>query len=494
MSKNLISSLALLALCASVASADQFINRKTGDSFYGYPTNRTRKGKTQIYLQQDDKFKNQTVDLSEYAITYGSQGRRNIVIVIPVTHPDIILSGTVSKLLAATIKQAANKGPRYIILEIDSPGGRGEYMKEICTSIDETDNCPVIAFISGGKVGGAYSAAAAIAMACNAIIISPGAQIGTFAPDSSFKTNSREKNKKSENIYASRNLASYASFAASLAEKNGRAGIVAAAMLDTSIEVIEVSVDDAGGSKFINRDDRKSSDSTVRLWSKPISLQTSDPDSSSGKTSTVSAYQLTMTAKDAFDAGIAQKIASSRSELIAILGATDAKLTVTQRIVKATKKFTQNKRIMASLFINIEELSARQVELETLLDELAREMWYGSNSYEDRRLRRAEQEYIKRELERRRPNKYSRKTDPKLVGMRKGRYNRGPDDINPYLIRENMLLGELGQVLEALSVKYRQAIVLARKHPGILPTGVELRAIEKSYDVIQAKRNSGRFR
>lgn len=479
MTKKLITAIALLALCVSVASADQFINRATGESFYGYPTNRTRKEKTKIYVQQDDKFENKTVNLAEYAITYGAQGRRNNVIVIPIAHPDMIVSGTVSKALANTIKQAANKGPRYIILEIDNPGGRGEYMKEICTAIDETVNCPVIAFISGGRVGGAYSVAAAMAMTCNALIMSPDAQIGTLAPDSALTAKNPDQDENSENTYASNNLASYAPFAASLAEKNGRPGVLAAAMLDTSINVIEVSVDDAGTRKFIDKDDKEPSDSIIRSWSKLIGQQPKS--SSAGR-----AKQLTMTAKDALDAGIVQKIVSSRSELIKMLGASDAKLTVTRRIDKEIKKFAQNKRIVAGLFLNIEGLSARQNELSIAMEELASEIRYG-NTPEQRRLRRIEQEYLERELMR---NNNRRQNRP--VDMRDRRASQS-NDIDPYAIRKNMLLSELSLVLEALSGKYRQAIVLARKHPGVLPLSTDLRTVERSYDEIQARRNSGRL-
>lgn len=500
MARHILAGLVLIALFAQSVQADQFLNRKTGESFYGYPTNRTRKNTTQVYQLQGDTFKSISIDLAEYQVTYTAQGRKNNVVILPIQNPDVIISKTVSKILAETIVQAANKGPRYILIEIDCPGGSGENMKEICAAISKTDNCPVIAFIPGGSTGGAFSAAAAVAMSCDAVFISPNAAMGTFAPAANFAADGEDP----KEIYSPASLANYSTYIAALAEKAGRNGALAAAMIDPAIEIIEVSTDTAGTRKFISKAGKQASDAVIRTWSKTTKKTASKPVYAPNGMVSVKPleYQITMTAQEAVHARMADKIVNSREEVLALLGASDAKKQSTSRIDREIKTFVKNRRVMGDLFFNIDELEIREKELDTALEELAEEARYSraSSAAGYRQLRNIEDKYertqqkdenkiIRRPPSRTRPSRNNAK--PSLSSKRATQ--EVTNDIDPYLIRENMIREELWYVLDDLLFNYSRVLKLGKKYPGTLPVGKTLKTAGNRYDQIQAKLNSGYF-
>ena len=501
MARHILAGLFLTALFAQSIQADLFLHRKTGESFYGYPTNRTRKDTTQVYELQGDTFKSKSIDLSQYEVTYKAKGRKNNVVILPIQKPHVMISKTVSKTLAATIVQAANKGPRYILLEIDCPGGRGEYMKEIAAAIAKTDNCPVIAFIPGGTTGGAFSAAAAVAVSCDAVFIAPDAGMGTFAP----VLNISDDGDDPKAVYSPASLASHSTYIAALAEKTGRNGALAAAMIDTSIEIIEVSTGKAGTRKFIDKTKKQSSDAIIRTWSKAT---TKTPSNSVYTQSGIIAasqlkYQLTMTAQEVVHAHMADKIVNSREEVLAFLGASDAKIQPTNRIDREIRTFAKNKRIMEQLFFNIDELEIRENELETSLKELREEVRYSTAAVtEKRRLRKLEYDEYQQRMREKDKYKITRppstrlrpRRDNVVSSPRSQRANqRATNDIDPYLIRENMIRNELWEVLDDLSVNYSRVIGLGKEYPGTLPAGKIFKNAENRYNQVLSKLDSGFF-
>jgi len=500
MARHILAGLVLTALFAQSIQADLFLNRKTGKSFYGYPTNRTRKNLTQVYEVQGDTFKTKSIDLSQYQVTYKAKGRKNNVVILPIQNPNVIISKAVSNTLAETIIHAANKGPRYILLEIDCPGGRGEYMKEIVAAIAKTDNCPVIAFITGGTTGGAFSAAAAVAISCDAVFIAPDAAVGTFAP----VTNISAGVENPKDLYSPASLVFYSTYIAALAEQAGRNGSLAAAMIDTSIEIIEVSQGTAGTRKLIDKTEKHPSDAIIRTWSKTKKNPASNPVYTQNDiTVNPLEYQLTMTAQEAVHTRVADKIVNSREEVLAFLGASDAKKQPTSRIDREIRTFVKNKRIMEALFFNIGELEIREKELESSLKELAEDARYSATSaIEQRRLRKLEyNEYQQRMREkdkykitrppstRLRPKRDNVKSSPRRQRANQGAVN----EVDPYLIRENMIRNELWQVLDDLSVNYSRVIGLGKKYPGTLPAGKDFKTAEKRYDQVLSKLDSGFF-
>ena len=172
----------ILLVISTVAFADVFTHRQSGEKFYGFATQRSMDSKVRIYEQTDDTFDAKIINIADYDIEYDVKGRRDLVIVVPFDQKEALISKAVADTFAKTITEASDRGPIAVILEIDNPGGRGEYMNIVTKAITDTTNCPVVAYVTGDKFGGAYSTAAAVALACDKIYIAPAAAIGSVAP------------------------------------------------------------------------------------------------------------------------------------------------------------------------------------------------------------------------------------------------------------------------------------------------------------------------
>jgi len=216
MDRKIIFVLTVVYFCFGVVAADTFKHRQSGEEFDGFATQKSMRGKTRIYNEQKNGF--EAVKLADYEITYNAKGRRSNVVVIPIIQQEVLLSQTISLKLAKTIAEASNKGPLFIVIQIDSPGGRGAYMKNICAAITQTANCPVVAYITGKEFGGAYSAAAGVAVSCPKIYISPNASIGSSAPVSGPM--SPQEQTDFFNTFAGPELAGYSNYLASVVSKH----------------------------------------------------------------------------------------------------------------------------------------------------------------------------------------------------------------------------------------------------------------------------------
>jgi len=121
----------------------------------------------------------------------------------------------------------------------------------------------------------------------------------------------------SENI-AEKHRSATRNFLASLAQQNNRPGLLAKAMEDKDIEVIEVVRD--GKRTFIEPINKRAGQSVVHTWSRKGSL-------------------LTLPAKDAVRCTIADKMVLSREELLADTGAASAVIEQNMKVAQAKKEF-----------------------------------------------------------------------------------------------------------------------------------------------------------
>jgi membrane-bound ClpP family serine protease len=258
--KSLVLSLAAMVLAAGLsARADTFNNNQTAELLYGFRTLKTTADKTLVYNENEKKLS--PIKLDDYEVTLDNNGRRNSVVLVSITDAEALLSQTVTKTICDAITKAANSGPRFVLVKIDCPGGRGEYMKEICSTLTKIDICPTVAYISGGPFGGAHSAAAAIALACDRIYIAPNATMSALGPFVS--TSSGHSEMDFLKIYSPDSLATYSVFAATLAENKKRPGILAKALLDKRIGLVEV-VDTSGNQTVVQKDALLSNQTVVK--------------------------------------------------------------------------------------------------------------------------------------------------------------------------------------------------------------------------------------
>ncbi|MCM8792160.1 MAG: ATP-dependent Clp protease proteolytic subunit, partial [Candidatus Omnitrophica bacterium] len=99
------------------------------------------------------------------------------VYVIPIKGViDLGLAGALKRIL----KEAKENNAQAVILEIDTFGGRADATIEIADALEDVKPIKTVAFIDDQ----AWSAGALIALACEEIIMSEGASIGSAEPRS----------------------------------------------------------------------------------------------------------------------------------------------------------------------------------------------------------------------------------------------------------------------------------------------------------------------
>jgi len=469
----------IIAFCVALCPADTFKHRQSGEEFYGFLTQKQSRDKTLVYIEKDKAFK--PLSLAEYEVTRNEKGRRNSVIVIPITYEEAIVSRAVAKTIAKTIVDASNKGPRYIILVLDSPGGRGEYMQMISAAITSTTNCPIIAYIPGGPYGGAYSASATIALACEKIYIAGDAVMGSVAPTLG-RSPTAENVAEYYELFNSDNLAGYGSYVAALAANHQRPAVLAKAMLDKSMEIVEVKDPDEN-KKFINKKDKKPQEAILRTISRAEAHSVTETTDRGTTTQDIVKMVLTIGADEAVGAGLVDKVVGSRDELLADLGAADAGITYVRTIQSAVKKYAAVKQNVIKSVAQIEFLQQRVDELKAQLN-LADEQVRTNPATRQRRSYDGSYDPY---------NGYGRGTD-QVYSSSRGRNSRRPrNSIN----RRNssrgsesvmafepsaamfQLVEELAYTLTDLIGEYRRLIGLTRRDPGVLPTSLTMDGLQR---------------
>lgn len=328
----------IVLMLSMICRADTFTHRKTGRILHGYAIGQVENNTTAVTTQQEGVVR---LNLAEWKVTSNRHGRNNKVIVVTLDC-EIMLKLTAEALRQGII-ESSYEGPLFILLEIDTPGGDIGLAKRICSTITGTTNCPVIAFVKGGQHGGAVSAGAAVALACDKIYMKPNTVIGSAALIAGRGTRNSGGSRELKRVYGrtlSEKLNSaWKAYLASLAEQNDRPAILARAMIDEDIEAVEVT--QAKNRLFIEPAHKKPSQKIVRTWSKKGSL-------------------LTLTATEAVQSGIADKIVESREQLLVDLGATDAEIVTNTAAKDAAREFRavtlKYNKLMKSLDLKQKEI------------------------------------------------------------------------------------------------------------------------------------------
>lgn len=309
-----VSAVFLLLASTSALLADTFKHRQTNEVLHGYATSNTENGKTTVHTQEKGQF---GLNLGDYNITPDPQGRNNKVIVI--TIDDEIMLELATAALEQAIANAADKGPLFILLEMDTPGGRDYLAQRISAAITKADTCQVICFIKGGKYRGSISAGVTVTLSCNKIYMANNTALGGAASWVPSKEGPKDLKKAYGEVLGEKFTSILRANLASLAERNGRPTLLARAMVDKDIEVIEVS-DVKGRRFFINPADKKPQQNLVKTWNTKNSL-------------------LTLTADEACKCRMADKVVNSRQELLADLNADKAEIVTDDCFRQAQQEF-----------------------------------------------------------------------------------------------------------------------------------------------------------
>ncbi|MCK5174606.1 MAG: hypothetical protein KAR47_14530, partial [Planctomycetes bacterium] len=381
--------------------------------------------------------------------------------------------------------------------EIDSPGGRGDYMKEISSAITQTTNCPVVAFISGGQYGGAYSAAATVAIACDKIYMSSDSAMGTVAPMIGRAAGGIDEYNET---FSSRNLSGYKSYIGALASRNYRPEAVAMALLDRNMEVVEV-VDAKGKHSFIDRANLRPDQTVVRGLTNSRNI----PGSGGGEnvSTTPAEYgggvgggsanmsvsrELSLSARDAAAMQMADKVVISREQILADMGASEAKFIYSSAVEKLVKLFVVAQRNLETSASTLAYLDDRRVQLQNRLLEIE-DKNLNNRPTSSTSARRSNDGYSGRdgltdyERERLYRDGFVGTIDPRRGSSGSIRIE-ATDFIDPTIV-----LAEISNVIANSLREYRKAIGIGRRYPGAFPAGTTLRSLEQGLYAVETSRN-----
>jgi membrane-bound ClpP family serine protease len=326
-----------VSVFSSACLADTFTNRKTQETLHGYATSQSKGSETTIYTQEKGKL---SLNLSQWRTTPDHLGRNNKVIIL--TLDDHIGLHIEAQAMKEAISKSADKGPLFILIEISTPGGKLDRIQQICGQITKTKHCQVIAFVTGGRHRGAISGGAAVAFACDKIFMEDNSVIGAASLIAKSASGPKEVKKVYGEELGEKLISSWRTHLASMAEQHGRPGILAMAMADREIEVIEVS--EANKNMFIDPANKNRQQDIVQVWSKKGAL-------------------LTLTAQDAVKCGIADEVFDSRQKLLRHMQAEDAQIVMNKDLQDARLELKRAKAQIARIRKSL-DLKTQQLEYE----------------------------------------------------------------------------------------------------------------------------------
>jgi membrane-bound ClpP family serine protease len=320
---------------STISVADTFKNTETGDVLQGYLTSKVVSGKTEAVTQEKGIV---MINTMKWEVTADRKGRNNKVIVIVYEGPMVRQIETDA--LKKALVESADAGPLFILLELDTPGGRTDFARDVASAIHTVrKKCPVITYVKSEKQGGAISAGVAVALSGEKVFIAKNAVIGGATSYAVTKDGPTEFKKAYGEEIGAKFQSIWRGFLASTAEQGGRPGILAKAMVDKDIEVIEV--EKHGKRNFIESVNKKPGDKVVHIWSRKGSL-------------------LTLTGEEAVACTIADKNADSRQEVLKEMNAENAEIVVNDTIQKAAAELDRIEkrlgRIKKSIDRQIKEL------------------------------------------------------------------------------------------------------------------------------------------
>ena len=207
-----------------------------GKCLHGYISGQSEDGEAIVSTKEKGQVE---FNLAQWQIVTDRLGRNNKVIIL--TIDDEIAFEIETQALEREVAKLSNEGPLFILFEIDTPGGRGDLARADLRGITQIKNCPTVAFVKGGKYGGALSAGAAVALACDKIYMANNTVIGAATAIAISETGRPESLKEAFGEEVGEKFASaWRAYFASLAERNHRPGLLARAMVDRNTEVVEV--------------------------------------------------------------------------------------------------------------------------------------------------------------------------------------------------------------------------------------------------------------
>lgn len=197
------------------------------------------------------------------------------------------------------VKTAISENASAVILEIDTEGGLVEAALLIARAVEQAEPRPTVAFVRDR----AWSAGALIALSCKSIVMAPASTIGSATPVTLSPSPEGGGTEALGEKYVS---AIRAKFKA-LAERNDHPVLLAAAMVDSDVGVVQVSLD--GEIQFLTPEDVEAKKAELGEDKVQV-LKTVSP---TGKL-------LNLTAQESVDLGLAEGPVQDLDAALSLLG------------------------------------------------------------------------------------------------------------------------------------------------------------------------------
>lgn len=321
----------------SFTTADTFKHKSKDLVYHGYATGKMNNGMNVVVTKEKGPVE---INLAEYEIEFNSTGRNHFVSLLTIN--GIIELEHETKIFEQAIVEEAGKGPLLILIEIDTPGGRVDLAERICAAIHKMKYCQTVAFIKDGNHGGAFSAGAAISLACNKIYMAPATSIGAATLITAGRGHVTDMKDAYGDVVGEKLNSAWRSYLAALAQENNRSGALAKAMADKDIVVYEVKRE--GKTLFIEPKEKFASDTLVRTVCQKGEL-------------------LTLAADEALEYSIADGIAESKQALLVELGYGNTPLKKNIKLAEAKEEFEKVlqrfNKLNANLDLKFKELNAK---------------------------------------------------------------------------------------------------------------------------------------
>jgi len=142
----------------------------------------------------------------------------------------------VAKYFVGRLDRAERAGAGAIVVEITSNGGLIDSMMEMSQRLIEVKKARTIAYV----VDRAFSAGTGIALACDTIYMNEGATIGSALP---FAIGVDPETNKAKLLVTEKMIAAVRGKFRALAEQKGHSTVLAEAMVDPRIQIVEAKID-----------------------------------------------------------------------------------------------------------------------------------------------------------------------------------------------------------------------------------------------------------
>ncbi len=328
----------LVCILSAVSLADTFINPQSGEKFTGYARFDPDNYLSEVVTPEKGTIE---VNLQDFKVIPDYNGRNDYVSVISIK--DVIEYQMSVEGFTEALVQEANRGPKFIIIEIDCPGGVVPYVQEMCDQIVALNTCQVVAYVSGGECGGAYSGGAAIAIACDKIMMRGGTVMGAASLIALNSQGSLARLSSNEEALYEKASSAWSSYLAALATNNNRSGTLAKAMADTDIIAVEVKRNNKN--IVVEKANVQPGDKVIKIWSDYDKL-------------------LTLTANDALKCNMADHLCETRLDILECMK-------VECKTIKENNDFEQSIRAFENM------VSKR----ETIIAKVSNSSSYRSRSY-----------------------------------------------------------------------------------------------------------------